>query len=133
MFSYKRLTRVAISRLFGTILQRTKGFKFVETLKVTFTKRRDDKNIYKTVYFNSRAQIIINSWLIIFIPSLQLSQQQLLNGIAVWLSEGSGWVIIAALVSIMIEHYINTAVYKPLEGSSYIPSGAPNQNIVQTT
>ena len=35
---------------------------------------------------------------------------------AVWLSEGSGWVI-----SSIDAHYINTAVYKPLEGSSYIP------------
>ena len=48
-----------------------------------------------------------------FISSVRLSQQQLLNGIAVWLSEGSGWVI-----SSIDEHYINTAVYKPLEGSS---------------
>ena len=31
------------------------------------------------------------------------------------MSEGSGWVI-----SNIDEHYINTAVYKPLEGSSYI-------------
>lgn len=28
-----------------------------------------------------------------FLPSLELSQQQLLNGIGVWLSKGSGWAI----------------------------------------
>ena len=53
-------TRLAISRLFNTILNDIKGFKFVETLKVTFVKRKDDNNIYKPAYFNSRAQIVIN-------------------------------------------------------------------------
>ena len=90
-------TRLAISRLFSTILNDTKGFKFVETLKITFVKRKDDKNIYKLAYFNSRAQIVIN--LNDFMQSLQLSQKQLLNGIAIWLSEGSGWTIFAFTVS----------------------------------
>ena len=39
-----------------------------------------------------------------------------MNGIAVWLSEGSGWTIRS-----LDEHYINTVVYDPLKGSSYIP------------
>ena len=43
-------TRLAISRLFNTILNNTKGFKFVETLKVTFVKRKDFDNIYKPAY-----------------------------------------------------------------------------------
>ena len=64
-------TRLAISRLFGTILDDTKGFKFVKTLKVTFTKRKDDKNIDKPAYFNSREQIVINPN--DFMQSLQLS------------------------------------------------------------
>ena len=45
---------------------------------------------------------------------LRLILQQLLNGIAVWLSDGSGWVIIS-----IDEHYTNTVVYDPLKGSSY--------------
>ena len=53
-------TRLAISRLFNTILNETKGFKFVETLKVTFVKRKDEHNIYMPAYFNRRAQIVIN-------------------------------------------------------------------------
>ena len=52
-------TRLAISRLFSTILNEMNGFKFVETLKVTFVKRKDEHNIYKPAYFNSRAQIVI--------------------------------------------------------------------------
>ena len=50
------------------------------------------------------------------LPSLGVSQQQILNGIGVWVSEGSGWTI-----SSTDEHYINTVVYKPTKGSSYIP------------
>ena len=63
-------TRLAISRLFSTILNEMKGFKFVETLKVTFVKRKDGNNIHKPAYFNSRAQIVP----MILLPSLQLSQ-----------------------------------------------------------
>ena len=107
-------TRLAISQLFSVTLSDTKGFKFVKTLKVTFVKRKDEHNIYKPAYFNSRAQIIINPN--DFLPSLGLSQQQLLNGIGVWLSEGSGWNI-----SNIDEYYINTVVYEPTKGSSYIP------------
>ena len=70
--------------------------------------------IYKPAFFKSRAQIVIN--LNDFLPRLQLPEQQLLNGIAVWLSEGSGWVI-----NSIDEHYINTVVYDPLKGSPYIP------------
>ena len=80
------------------------------------------KNIYKSAYFNSyRAQIVLNPN--DFLPSLQLSQQQLLNGIAVWLSEGSGWVI-----SSIDEHYINAIAYDPLRGKSYMPSPQELQN-----
>ena len=50
-------TRLALSRLFGTILNEIKGFKCVETLKVTFVKKKDDDDIDTTAYFNSRAQI----------------------------------------------------------------------------
>ena len=101
-------TRLAISRLFGTILDNTKGFKFAETSKVAFVKRKNDNNMYRPAYVNGRAQIVINPN--DFLPSLQLSQQQILNGIGVWLSEGS-----------IDEHYINTVVYEPTKGSSYIP------------
>ena len=71
-------------------------------------RRKDDENIYKSAYFCSRAEIIIkpND----FMLSLPLSQQQILNGIAVWLSEGSGWTIRS-----LDEHYINTVVYDPLK------------------
>lgn len=84
-------------------------------------KRKDDKNIYKSAYFNSRAQIVLNPN--DFLPSLQVLQQQLVTGIAVWLSEGSGWVI-----SSIDEHYINTIAYDPLRGKSFIPLPQELQN-----
>ena len=68
-----------------------KGLKFVEALKVTFTKISDGETINKTAYFNSPPQTIINN------PesneSLEVSKQNILNKIAVWISEGSGWTI----------------------------------------
>ena len=96
-----------------TMLQTTKGFKFVETIKAAIVKRKDNKNIYKPAYFNSRTQIVINPN--DFRPDLQASQQQLMNSIGVWLSEGSWWAI-----SSIDEHYINIVVYDPLKGSSRI-------------
>ena len=46
-----KIQYLAISRLFGTILNNTKGFKCVETLEVTFVKIEDDKNIYQDCIF----------------------------------------------------------------------------------
>ena len=78
--------------------------------------------VYKPTYFNSRAQIVINSDE--FHEDLQTSKQQILNGMAVWLCEGSGWTIFS-----LDEHYINTAViYNPVKGSSYIPLPKKIQN-----
>ena len=90
-----------------------KGLKFVETLKVTFKKTVNDKTVYKTAYFNSKPQIIINNT---EIPeSLQLSKQKILNMIAQWISEGSGWTIES-----VDNHYLNIVQYQPMKGSSYI-------------
>ena len=68
-----------------------KVFNFVEALKVTFVKRKDEHNIYRPAYFNSRAQIVINPN--DFLPTMGVSQQKILNDIGAWLSEGSGWTI----------------------------------------
>ena len=107
-------TRLAMSRLFDKILNDTKGFKFIETLKVTFMKMKDSDYIYKSAYFNSQAQIVMNPNDIS--SSLELAQQQIMNQIGAWLSEGSGWTI-----SSIDEHYLDTVVYEPMKGNSYIP------------
>ena len=106
-------SRRAIEYLFNNLLVQTKGFKFVETLQVTFTKHSNDKKILKNSFFNSSAILIINKTDIKL--SLQKSQQQILNKIAQWVSEGSGWTIQS-----IENHYINIVNYKPLKGSSYI-------------
>ena len=90
-----------------------KGLKFVGTLKVTFTKMSHGEIMFKTAYFNSPAQTIINNLEIT--KSLQSSKQQILNKIAVWNSEGSGWTIKS-----VDSHYLNVVKYQPMRGSSYI-------------
>ena len=67
-------TRLAMSRLFDKILNDIKGFKFIETLKVTFMKMKDSDYIYESAYFNSQAQIVMNPNDIS--SSLGLAQQQ---------------------------------------------------------
>ena len=106
-------TRKAIKNHIITLIGSMKGLKFGETLKVTFKKTVNDKTVYKTAYFNSKPQIIINNT---EIPeSLQLSKDQILNMIAKWISEGSGWTIES-----VDNHYLNIVQYQPMKGSSYI-------------
>ena len=114
-------SRQAINHLFKTLLIQTKGFKFVETLQVKFVKYSNDKKISKNGYFNSTTDLIINETDIKL--SLQTSQQQILNKIAQWISEGSGWTIQS-----IEKHYINIVNYNPLKGSSYIELPQELQN-----
>ena len=106
-------TRKAIEHHIISVLTSMKGLKFAETLKVTFKKLSNKEIVYKTAYFNSKPQTIINNT---EIPkSLQLSEQQILNLVAVWISEGSGWT-----VESVDNHYLNIVQYQPMKGSSYI-------------
>ena len=106
-------SRRAIEYLFKNLLIQTKGFKFVETLQVKFVKHSNNKKVLKNGYFNSTTDLIINKTDIKL--ALQASQQQILNKIAQWISEGSGWTI-----QLIENHYINIVNYSPLKGSSYI-------------
>ena len=114
-------SRRAIEHLFKNLLVQTKGFKFVETLQVKFVKHSNDKKILKNGYFNSTTDLIINETDIKL--AIQASQQQILNKIAQWISEGSGWTI-----QLIENHYINIVNYNPLEGSSYIQLPSELQN-----
>ena len=101
------------------LLKTMKGFKFIETLEVTFEKDTIDSktgkrvSIYKTAFFNGKAKTITKVDDIE--PELNMSRQEILNVIDKWVSEGSGWVI-----DRIDSHYINVTLYKPLNGSSYI-------------
>ena len=96
-----------------------KGYKFIETLEVTFKKETSNsktgkrENIYKTAFFNGKAKTITNANEIEF--ELSISQQEILNTIEIWISEGSGWTI-----DKIDSNYINIVVCQPLNGSSYI-------------
>ena len=106
-------TRKAVEHHIVKILTPMKGLKFVETLRVTFKKMVKDKTEYKTAHFNSKPKTIINNT---EIPAaLQSTKQQILNMIAQWVSEGSGWTIQS-----VDNHYLNIVQYKPMKGSSYI-------------
>ena len=114
-------SRRAFEYLFNNLLVQTKGFKFVETLQVKFVKHSNDKKILKNGYFNSTTDLIINETDIKL--AIQASQQQILNKIAQWISEGSGWTIQS-----IENHYINIVNYNPLKGSSYIELPQELQN-----
>ena len=102
-------TRLAISRFFEKILNQNKGFKFVETIVVNFEKLKNGEPEEEMVYFNSKAQIIMN--ISDIKPNLEMSQEKIMNDVAEWLKEGSGWTTDGVL-----EHYFNVVNYKPLEG-----------------
>ena len=109
------------------ILNRDGGMKAQVTLHVTFKKKkieyRDDGQAeevfeYKDAYFNSNAFTILNEYQII--DALDKAAEEINNKIAVWLSEGSGWIIVE-----IRSHYVNIVKYLPLRGNSYIP--LPNE------
>ena len=107
-------TRKEIKLKLGSQLKQMKGMKYVETLKVTFEKQLDkDRTTIKTVYFNNKTYTIINNNDIN--QALKISTEEILNRIAQWLSEGSGWTIES-----IDNHYINLTKYKPIKGSSYL-------------
>ena len=106
-------TRKGVERQLSILLNEMKGLKYVETLKVTFEKISSDVIIEKSAYFNSASQTIINQ--VGISESLKISSENILNKIAQWISEGSGWT-----VKEINDHYLNIAKYEPMKGSSYI-------------
>ena len=112
-------TKALVESHLENLLKDMKGFKFIETLEVTFEKDTVDSktgkrvSIYKTAFFNGKAKTITEPNDIE--PELSMSRQEILNVIDKWVSEGSGWVI-----DPIDSHYINVTTYKPLHGSSYV-------------
>ena len=112
-------TKTLVKSHLEDLLKDMKGFKFIETLEVTFRKDTIDSktgkrvSIYKTAFFNGKAKTITKPDDIE--PQLNMSRQEILNVIDKWVSEGSGWVI-----DRIDSHYINVTTYTPLHGSSYM-------------
>ena len=90
-------TKALVESHLGNLLKDMKGFKFIETLEVTFEKDTIDSktgkhvSIYKTAFFNGKAKTITKPDNVG--PELNVSKQKILNKIDKWVSEGSGWVI----------------------------------------
>ena len=114
-------TRSVIKNNLLKVLNEMKGLKFNETLKITFEKQNGDKLIEKEAYFNAKPQTVTNEEEIANL--LQITQQQIVNMIQQWISEGSGWIIKS-----VDGHFINVVRYRPLRGSSYIPLPEELQN-----
>ena len=112
-------TKELVESHLESLLKDKKGFKFIETLEITFEKDSIDSktgkrvSIYKTAFFNGKAKTITKANDIEH--ELSMSRQEILNLIDKWVSEGSGWVI-----DRIDSHYINVTTYTPLHGSNYI-------------
>ena len=107
-------TKALVESHLEDLLKSMKGFKFMETLEVTFEKETIDSKTGKRVsIYKSKAKTITKA--IDIEHELNMSRQEILNTIDKWVSEGSGWVI-----DIIDSHYINFTTYQPLNGSSYM-------------
>ena len=112
-------TKALVESHLKDLLKTMKGYKFIMTLEVTFEKETSNpkteerKSIYKTAFFNGKAKTITKASEIE--STLSKSQQEILNTIDIWVSEGLGWTI-----DKIDSNYINIVVYQPLNGSSYI-------------
>ena len=106
-------TRNGIFERLLKTLQSMKGFKLMETMKVTFEKTVNKTTITQTNYFNSVNHIVLNEFDLR--DALKISNEIIMNKIGVWISEGSGWTVLS-----VDKHYVNVANYKPIDGSSYI-------------
>ena len=110
-------TKALIESHLESLLKDMKGFKFIETLEVTFEKETIDSktgkcvSIYKMAFFNGKAKTITKAKDIEH--ELSMSRQEILNVMDKWVSEGSGWVI-----DRIDSHCINVTTYQPLHGSS---------------
>ena len=72
-------TQKVIEHYLNKELGELKGFKYIETLKVTFEKQLEDEIITKTAYFNSKTKTLINENEINEV--LQTSRQELIKAI----------------------------------------------------
>ena len=87
-------TKVLVESHLEDLLKSMKGFKFIETLEVTFKKETiysktgERVSMYKTAFFNGKAKTITKADDIE--PELSMSRQEILNVINKWVSEGSG-------------------------------------------
>ena len=103
----------AIFDLLMRSLSDRRGFKYNTTLRVRLSKRKEGTIIYREPYFNAGPFTVTNR--LDIEASIDNAIERILELIAVWLSEGSGWVFESVEL-----HIINIVSYFPLRGTSYI-------------
>ena len=106
-------TKKQIIKLLMRLLKDKRGFKFNITLKVRLSKSTENGTITREPYFNAGPFTITNSDDIE--EAVDNAIERILELIARWLSEGSGWRFELSLL-----HNINIVSYFPLKGKSYI-------------
>ena len=93
-------TKALVESHLENILKDMKGFRFIETLEITFMKKKVEKLdsinkinkiVYKTAFFNGKAKTVTKASDIEH--ELIMSRQEIMNVIEKWVSEGSGWII----------------------------------------
>ena len=108
--------RKAIFKLLMELLTVKRGFKFNAVLKARLSKRTEqdeDGTIYREPYFNAGPFTVTNSDDIE--ETIHNAIERILELIAGWFSEGSGWIF-----ELVLLHCINIVSYFPLKGKSYI-------------
>ena len=112
------LTQNVVTLKLAELLEKNEPFKFSVTLQVNLkkgiTENGQDLLTFREPYFNSSTFTIMNSDEIE--EALERAAEEILNKIAIWISEGSGWVI-----ENIISHFLNIVSYVPLRGTSYLP------------
>ena len=106
-------TKKQIIKLLMRLLKDKRGFKFNATLNVRLSKRTENGVIYREPYFNAGPFTVTNTLQIS--ESIDNAIEIILELIARWLSEGSGWVFGSVEL-----HIINIVSYFPLRGTSYL-------------
>ena len=112
-------TKKVIENCLNKELGKLKGFKYIETLKITFEKplgrhrQLESGTTIRTAYFNSKTETLINENEINEV--LQMARQEIIKAIGQWISQGSGWIVLS-----VDGHYVNLTKYEPIKGSSYI-------------
>ena len=106
-------TKKQIIKFLKSLLTSKRGFKFNISFRVQLSKLTEDGVIYREPYFNAGPYTVTNSDQIS--ESIDNAIEIILELIARWLSEGSGW-----RFELVLLHNINIVSYFPLRGTSYI-------------
>ena len=97
--------------MFNDPLNKTKGFKYQITVKVSLKKYKLNREIeFRPAYFNSVTKTVTNHRF-----KIENYFYEILYVIDVWINNGSGW-----NVESIESPYINISTYRPLSGSSYM-------------